>query len=112
MATKTITYNNPPSLEQWKSDSSVGLATRKTDIILARIDSLMDALWKAPDAGAQLYVGCDLFFSLDYWLKTYKWNRKMESDRLPAVQALYEWVVGFLCRSFKVTVNVLPRELE
>jgi hypothetical protein len=112
MAVKSVTYKNPPSVEQWRNDSSVTFATRKNDVILTRIDSLMEALWKAPDAAAQLFVGCDLFFSLDYWLKIAKNNPKMEKERQPAIQALYEWVVGFLCRSFNVTVNVLPRELE
>lgn len=112
MATEKLTYNNPPSVDQWKSDSSVTLATRKNDAILVRIDTLMDALWKAPDAGAQLYVGTDLFFTLDYWLKIYASNSKMEKKRAPAVQALYEWCVRYLCRSFNVTPNVLPRELE
>lgn len=112
MATIPIKYNNPPSVEQWLKDSSVTLATRKDDILLVRIDSLMEALWKAPDAGAQLFVGTDLFFTLDYWLKTIVTSTKMEKGRQPAIQALYEWVVNYLCRSFNVTVNVLPRELE
>ena len=112
MATDQITYNNPPSLEQWKKDSSVTLAVRNDDPILRRIDVTMEALWKAPDGATQLFIGSDLFFTLDYWLKISLTNPKMEKKRQPAVQALYEWTVNYLCRSFHVTVNVLPRELE
>ena len=112
MADKKITYGNWPSLEQWKKDSSVTLATRNDDVLLRRIDMLMEAAWKCPDDAATLFVGTDLFFTLDYWLKTYPNHAKMKKERQPAVQGLYEWVVHYLCLAWGVTVNVLPRELE
>jgi len=105
-------YYAIPTLAQWQKDSSVSLAVRKHDVILVRIDQLLDyhdAVRGKPHASVVL---CDLFFTLDYWLKTYRTNRHMEKGRAPSVQALYECVVDELCKIFNCTVNVLPRELE
>jgi hypothetical protein len=107
-----IEYTNIPSSERWKKDSSVALATRANDQILVRIDELINAREIALDDGAKLYVDTDLFFTLDYWLKIYKNNSKMDKGREPAIMALYKCVVDTLCFAFGCTVNVLPRELE
>lgn len=107
-----IVYTDIPALEKWKKDSSVTLASRSKDVILARIDELVDAVGRAADAGARLYLVSDLFFTIDYWLKIYKTNPSMERKREPAVMALYKCVVDELCTSYGCSVNVLPRELE
>jgi hypothetical protein len=107
-----LEYSDIPTLETWKKDSSVALAVRSKDQILTRIDELVDACGKAADGGAWLYLATDLFFTLDFWLKTQKTNSNLEKGREPAVMALYKCVVNWLCFSFGCTVNVLPRELE
>lgn len=116
-----VVYNDIPSLSTWKSDSSVRLAIRTNDVALTRVDELMDAFNRAPDAGARIYIACDLFFTLDYWLKIFKSNQKMEKGREPAVMALYKVVVDKLGRAFGaylgaqggvVTPNNLPTVLE
>jgi hypothetical protein len=95
-----ITYNDIPQLSAWKKDSSVALAWRSNDPVLKRIDELVQAYSLAPDGGARLYIGCDLFFTLDYWLKVYKKKSKMEKGREPAVMALYKCVVEKLGSAF------------
>ena len=91
-----IQYNDIPTLEQWKRDSSVTLATRANDTVLVRIDELVNAVGRAPDDGARTYIVSDLFFTLDYWLKVYKTGRGMEKGREPAIMALYKCVVDEL----------------
>lgn len=115
-----IHYNDVPTLEQWKRDSSVTLATRANDSVLVRIDELVDAVARAPDDGARTYIVSDLFFTLDYWLKVYKTGRGMEKGREPAVMALYKCVVDELGFTFgqefnggsRITPNNLPAALE
>ncbi|HEX5420344.1 MAG TPA: hypothetical protein VFY39_10120, partial [Gammaproteobacteria bacterium] len=106
-------YKSIPTLNQWRSDSSVTFAVRKQDIILDRIDKLI-GLYRSKSAQGykDLVIACDLYFTVDYWLKIYKTHPKMDKDRAPAVQALYESVVRTLCQQFQCPVNVLPRELE
>jgi hypothetical protein len=105
-------YQSLPSLNRWQQDSSVALAVRKKDIVLARIDALLEHYWRTKDESQRLIFMSDLFFTLDYWLKMYQTNRVMEKGRLPAVQALYERAAYALCDVFKCTINGLPRELE
>jgi hypothetical protein len=105
-------YETLPSLSRWQSDSSVALAVRKNDIVLARIDALLEHYWRTKDESQRLIFLSDLFFTLDYWLKMYQTNRVMEKGRLKAVQALYERAAYALCEVFKCTINGLPRELE
>ena len=113
-------YNNVPTLEQWKRDSSVTLASRASDTVLVRIDELVTAVNRTRDAGARNYLVSDLFFTLDYWLKEYKTGRGMEKGREPAVMALYKYAVEDLGKTFghvfnggnKITPNNLPTVLE
>jgi hypothetical protein len=108
-----VQYHTIPTLSQWLKDSSVRLAVRKDDQILIYIDSLLEYYDKVRGKPNSSVVVCDLFFTLDYWLKIYRTNsRYMEKGRAPAIQALYERVVAELCTIFNCTVNVLPRELE
>lgn len=110
-----LTYRDIPTIEAWKKDSSVAMATRSKDAVLGRIDALVEACGKAEaagDGGQWVYLACDLFMSLDYWLKVHTRNAAMEKKREPAVMALYKCVAEWLCVSFSCTVNVLPRELE
>jgi hypothetical protein len=105
-------YESVPSLNRWQQDSSVAFAVRKNDIVLARIDALLDHYWRTKDESQRLIFMSDLFFTLDYWLKIYGTNSGMEKGRLPAVQALCESAAQALCVAFKCTINGLPRELE
>lgn len=106
-----VTYNQMPGLEKWLHDSSVTLAFRNSDPILKDIDYLIASANKRADL--KEIVLCDLFFSLDYWLKVYRSHpKKMEARRSPAIFALYQFVVRELCRIFHCSVNTLPRELE
>ncbi len=105
-------YLTIPSQSKWRSDSSVAFAVRGQDIILERIDKLI-GLYRSKKANYKdMVIACDLFFTIDYWLKTYNNNPRMEKGRLPQVQALYACVVKTLCSQFQCTVNTLPRELE
>jgi hypothetical protein len=108
----SMKYDSIPSLSRWQQDSSVALAIRKNDIVLARIDALLDHYVRTTDSAQRLIFVSDLFFTLDYWLKMYRTNTRMEKGRLPAVQALYEATAYALCAAFNCTINGLPRELE
>src|SRR6266700_6966316 len=105
-------YSAIPSLSQWRSDSSVAFATRKTDKILDYIDALLGQYKHRALGWEDIVVLSDLFFTLDYWLKIYKTNLQMEKSRAPSIQALYECVAYALVAIFKCTINSLPRELE
>jgi hypothetical protein len=107
-----LVYASIPSKKQWLSDSSVTLAVRTNDPVLHHIDMLLEHYDRQRYEPNSSVVACDLFFTLDYWLKIYRGNSKMEKGRAPAVQALYECVAKELCAIFKCTINVLPRELE
>src|SRR5436190_17463850 len=85
---------------------------RRNDIVLNRVEELISFHNGCQEEYLQLAYECDLFFTLDYWLKYYNSNSALyEGDQLGVVQALYLEVVNMLCASFKVSVNVLPREL-
>ena len=105
-------YKTMPPSSVWRTDSSVTFAVRKSDAVLDRIDGLLEHYWTSNDNCQRLIFLCDLFFSLDYWLKTFKTNSRMEKGREPAVRALYACAAESLCVSFECTVNGLPRELE
>jgi hypothetical protein len=108
----TMNYKSLPSLAAWQKDSNVIFAIRKEDIILDRIDKLLEHHWLTKDQSKFIFL-CDLYFTADYWLKMFKTNtRKMEKGREPAMWALYGIVVEELCRVFGCTINGLPCELE
>lgn len=109
---RTLAYAEIPTEPQWRKDSSVSLAIRSKDQILTRIDALIAAYHRNRHDPKSSVIACDLFFTLDYWLKIYKKNYKMENARAPAIQALYECVVHVLCGIFNCKENTLPRELE
>ncbi len=101
-----------PSSFTWHRDSSVAFAFRKDDIILDRMDKLLDHYWATRDESKKFIFLCDLFFTADYWLKIYKTRGSMEKGRQPAVYALFVCAAELLCVAFKCTINGLPRELE
>jgi len=70
----TLQYNRMPRLDEWRSDSSVTLAVRSKDSVLCRIDSLIDAFYTPGPLFVGHVITCDLFFTLDYWLKSYRTN--------------------------------------
>ncbi|MGA2721369.1 MAG: hypothetical protein ABSG79_03045 [Bryobacteraceae bacterium] len=83
------------------------------DIILNRNEELIDLHNGCIEEYLRLAYECDLFFTIDYWLKYYKSNSALyEGDQANVVQQLYLEIVNMLCTAFKVSVNVLPRELE
>jgi hypothetical protein len=85
---------------------------RKDDIVLHRIDELLAHRWKAKDAAKRFIFLSDIFFTADYWLKSFPTNPRMEKKREPAVRALYAVCAEELCQFFGCTINGLPRELE
>lgn len=105
-------YDKLPSYSTWQSDSSVTFAIRKNDIVLHRIDKLLENYWITKDTSKKFIFLNDLYFTLDYWLKSYKTNSRMEKGREPSIFALFARVVEELCKTFGCTVNGLPRELE
>ncbi len=107
-----LNYTEIPPAAKWQQDSSVSLAVRGRDVILAQIDALIEVYGRFRTVPKGLVIACDLFFTLDYWLKIYLTNPQMEKGRARAVQALYECVAYMLCRVFGCTINTLPRELE
>ena len=52
-----MNYTQIPSLSQWQKDSSVALAVRKTDVVLARIDTLLELYTAAAGDDAALGAG-------------------------------------------------------
>lgn len=114
----TIKFLSIPTVEQWKTGSSVFLATRKTDIVLDRIDKLLGWLASETDAHQRMIQKCDLFFTADFWLRNFKHSPSMDTGRSPAIQALYTCVAATLCKDFRdcgfgdCTVNTLPKFLE
>jgi hypothetical protein len=104
------TYTTVPTLAQWRSDSSVALATRSSDVILSRIDALVSAFNERPRE-FQVIV-CDLYFTIDYWLKYYKTNSKMEKGREPAMMVLFKVVVDYLCGMLNCNLWSLRHELD
>lgn len=107
-----MTYAKLPSLNQWHKDSSVTFAVRGNDIILRRIDELLDHYYRTNDESRRLVFLTDLYMTVDYWLKIYKDNASMEKGRLPAIQALHAVAAASLCKAVGCTLNGLPRELE
>lgn len=105
-------YNAVPSHTKFQSDSSVSFAFRKDDIVLHRIDGLLEAHWTSKDPAKRFIFLSDIFFTADYWLKSFKTNLNMEKKREPAVYALYAICAEELCKFFGCTINGLPRELE
>lgn len=106
-----LRYTLIPTLTQWRRDSSVAFAFRSSDMILSRIDTLLDLFHNRSTSTAAV-IACDLFFTLDYWLRSYRTTTSMEKGRLEAIQALYAAVANLLCKRLNCTINSLPRELE
>jgi hypothetical protein len=85
----------------------------RTDTVLNRVETLLDLYQGSADDYTRLVKACDLFFTLDYWLKYYQSGPSYEKGQAGGVQLLYGMVVSILCKAFNnCTVNVLPRELE
>jgi len=95
-----VNYLAFPPVEAWKKDSNVTLATRAKDTVLIRIDELLDLIKRSGDGSTTAYLTCDLFFTLDYWLKEFKKNSNMEKGREPAIMGLYRFTVEELGRNF------------
>ncbi len=108
-----MTYTTLPSYGKWQSDSSVLFAVRKDDIVLHRIDELLEHYWSTKDISKKFIFLSDLYFTADYWLKIYQTGPKaMEKKRQPAIYALFARLAAELCTAFGCTINGLTRELE
>jgi len=113
-------YPTIPTSEQWEKDSSTLLSRRADDKLLLQIDQAIadfpfegnDDLSRGQIEYAQNDVACELFFLVDYWLKTFRTARGADKRREPAMQALYRCVAHHLCAVFDCTINVLPMQLE
>ena len=94
-----IRFDRLPTLTQWRAASSVAFGRRNTDRLLAVIDEDLEEYRYERDGNARLYRLCNLFFTTDYWLKSQSRGDSGPSGRRrEAVQALYESIVGELCR--------------
>ncbi len=82
------------------------------DIVLNRIDQLIDAYNDAQDDYVQLVNLCDLFFTADYWLKYSKINPGYEKQYTDIVTRIYVDIVNLLCAQYNCTSNVLPDRLQ
>lgn len=107
-----MTYDTLPSLSKWQSDSSVALKVRRNDVVLARIDDLVEHIHSTKSTADRFIFLSDLYFTTDYWLKTFPTNSLMEKGREKAVHALFTRAAFDLCEAFECTINGLPRELE
>ena len=95
---RIIAYDNLPSLEKWKHDSSVTLAVRASEPALPRIDELVGELEhveKLTSVRGPLLI--DLFLTIEYWFKTREMTpKRVHEGRLPAIRGLFECVVAKL----------------
>jgi hypothetical protein len=107
-----MTYETLPSLHKWQGDSSVALKVRHNDVVLKRIDNLLEHIHAAKSSADRFIFLSDLYFTTDYWLKTFPGNALMEKGREKAVHALFTRAAFDLCDTFDCTINGLPRELE
>ncbi len=108
-----IVYSQIPSLEQWRRDSGGGATNRQDDIILKRIDELVEIFNRQIDAWEKTYTVADVYFTTNYWLKLVDTgNKSVNKSREPAVFALFKMAVDSLCKAYSVTVNNLPNVLE
>jgi hypothetical protein len=112
-------YPRIPSPQEWQSDSSVTLAIRNNDSTLRRIDNLIEQYehneGNTPAAAFRRHcLVCDMFFTVDYWLKTYRSDFSMASGRADTVNALYRCIVDLMCGAdmFNCPVNILPNMLD
>ena len=112
-------YKEIPKPSTWKSDSSVFMATRKSDIVLDRIDHLIAAYHKTIEAPLKFVYLSDIFMTADYWLKLLgmkqsgaKVHIDLETGREKPMWALYRCAAAQLRKTLGCTINGLPRELE
>jgi len=105
-------YIAVPSYSSWQRDSDVTFAIRKNDIVLDRIDNLVEHYWSSEALSKRLIFLCHIFVTLDYWLKMYKTSCRMEKGREPAVRALHSCAAEQLCAVFGCSIAELPHELE
>ncbi|ACK50747.1 hypothetical protein Msil_1802 [Methylocella silvestris BL2] len=103
-----VTYADIPSLTLWMRDSSVAFATRKQDIILTRVDRLLEDYHRAElDPGRQSLILCDLFLTIDCWVKSlHARNANCEKGRYNAMMNLFGAVVKQLKLAFVVHSDV------
>jgi len=103
-----LSYTEVPSLDRWKKDSSVALAVRNKDIILSRIDQLVDEYQKAgPRITDNGLILCDIFLTTNFWVKSLEsGNRLCEKSRYQAIMALFTVVVAKLKKVFEVSSEV------
>lgn len=121
--------NRVPTLAQWKSSSSVMLANRSSDHVLARIDEYVG---KADVKGDRRVTLAWLYFMTDHWLKlagvgtnakgqSHLQAKDINTSRLPSMYALFIATVEALCAdltkgmfggAYGVTPNTLPEFLE
>ena len=104
-------YMRAPTIHQWKMDSSVRVkggqvayidTDRGSDKVLRNIDSIVEALPNTPLVAVRLILYGDLFFCLEHWLKRLSQNNPAQKNgRKPAIQALHNLVVRYLCSTLQ-----------
>lgn len=97
-----ITYIAMPTKKDFQRDSSITFAFRSDDIIISRIDWLLDRYYESKPT--KRAVMCDLFLTCNFWIKSFhEKNPRMRKERYPAVLAVFEVVVREFCDIFKCT---------
>lgn len=103
-----ITYQGMPTVGQFQKDSSIAFAVRSKDIILQRLDWLIERYWfHDTERDGRLLthiVLSEIFLTANYWIKSYHEQAPaMKKERYPAVLALFEAAVVELSERLKCT---------
>lgn len=105
-----------PSCDQWKKESSVGsrwsTPFRKHDRVLVAIDEMVKRINKGVEGGERLYELCGLFFCTLYWNNHYKQHSKMDSGRRGAIMSLNMTVANELVAPLNCSLNNLALTLQ
>jgi hypothetical protein len=101
-----------PTVQVWTSKSSVWNARREA--IVLYIDKTLEIYHRARPRSREIMEALsELYYALDFWLKEAgRGSSQVCSGRAALVQELYVLVVGKLCETTGLTVNLLPRWLE
>lgn len=107
----SLEYNEFPLVHGWSKDLSKHKV--KVNNSLKYCAQILNSIHMSTDRGVKICRLSDLYFALNYWMKTSRSNAKKRPYKHPEpVNALFRLTVFSLCDVFGCTINVLPRELE
>jgi hypothetical protein len=101
-----------PTVQIWTTKSGVWNARREA--IVLYIDKTLEIYHRARPRSREIMEALsELYYALDFWLKEAgRGSSQVCTGRAAVVQELYVLVVGKLCETTGLTVNLLPRWLE